>query len=381
MPTQQARMATPGSRDELAAELSAAAEAGLSVRVRGAGTKLSWAGPAGLEPALELSTARLDTLVEHNAGDLTAILEPGVPLARAQSVFAEAGQMLPLDPPDHGATVGGIVASADSGPLRSRYGGVRDLVVGMHVALSDGTRSKSGGKVIKNVAGYDLAKLFAGSFGSLGAILELAVRLQPLPPATATAVGRSRDAGALAGAASAVGHASIEHSGLDVRWENGEGTVLARFGGAAPAPQAEGAARLLREAGVDTDVVDEDDGLWSAQREAQRARSGEPDTIVRVAALQTDLPRLLAAATRHSALLVGRAPLGLSWLRLADPDAAPDALRELRGIAGAVVLDAPAEVRERVDPWGERDEAVLALMRRVKEGFDPSGVCAPGVLL
>ena len=97
-------------------------------------------------------------------------------------------------------------------------------------------------------------------------------------------------------------------------------------------------------------------------------------------ALQTDLPELLDAATRHSALLVGRAPLGLSWLRLADPEAVPGRAPDLRRIAGAVVLDAPAEVRERVEPWGERDAAVLALMRRVKDGFDPAGVCAPGVL-
>ncbi len=380
MATQAARLATPGSRDALAAELSAAAEAGETVRVRGAGTKLTWAGLSGFEPGLELSTTGLDTLVEHNAGDLTAILEAGVPLARAQSAFAEEGQMLALDPPDGGATVGGIVASADSGPLRSRYGGVRDLVVGMHVALSDGTRAKTGGKVIKNVAGYDLAKLFAGSFGTLGAIIEVAVRLHPLPPSTATAIGRTRDAAMLAEAAAVLTHASIEHSGLDVRWEDGAGSVLARFGGAAPGPQAENAARLLREAGLDTDLADEDDGLWSAQRDDQRPRQGSSDTVVRVAGVQTDLPQLLDVATRHSALLVGRAPLALSWLRLEDPEAAPGALRDIRGLAGAVVLDAPPEVRDQVDAWGERDAAVLALMRRVRDGFDPSGVCAPGVL-
>ncbi len=380
MATQAARAVTPDSRDELAAELSGAAEAGQTVRVRGAGTKLSWAGLAEFEPDLELSTTGLDTIVEHNAGDLTAIVEAGVPLARAQSTFAEAGQMLALDPPDGGATVGGIVASADSGPLRSRYGGVRDLVVGMHVALSDGNRSKSGGKVIKNVAGYDLAKLFAGSFGTLGAILEVAVRLHPLPPSTATAIGRTGDAGMLAAAAAALTHASIEHTGLDVRWESGAGSVLARFGGAAPGPQAENAARLIREAGLDTDLVEEDHDLWNAQRDDQRARPGEADTVLRVSGVQTGLPALLDAATRHSALLVGRAPLGLSWLRLPDPDAVPAALEDIRRLAGAVVLDAPADVRERVEPWGERDAAVLTLMRRVKDGFDPAGACAPGVL-
>ncbi len=157
---------------------------GLTVRVRGGGTKLGWGTPAQ-DPDLELSTASLDQLLEHNVGDLTAVLEPGVPLARAQERFAEAGQMLALDPPlgeGGAATVGGVLATADSGPLRHRYGAPRDLVLGMTVVLADGTVARSGGHVIKNVAGYDIAKLFSGSFGTLGLILQVAVRLHPLPP-------------------------------------------------------------------------------------------------------------------------------------------------------------------------------------------------------
>ena len=133
-----------------------------------------------------LETGGLDRILEHNVGDFTAVLEAGVPFADAQQAFAEHGQRLAWDPPEGGrdgrlATVGGIVATADSGPLRHRYGGVRDLVVGMNVVLSDGTIAKSGGKVIKNVAGYDVAKLFAGSFGTLGLIASVSVRLHPLP--------------------------------------------------------------------------------------------------------------------------------------------------------------------------------------------------------
>jgi glycolate oxidase FAD binding subunit len=335
---------------------------------------------AVLAPEVEVSTGGLTEILEHNAGDLTAVVEAGVPLARAQAKFAEAGQMLALDPPDGGATIGGIVASADSGPLRSRYGGVRDLVVGMNVALSDGTRAKSGGKVIKNVAGYDLAKLFSGSFGTLGAILDVAVRLHPIPPATATALGRTSEPGSLAEAAAALTHAPVEHSGLDVRWK-GSGALLARFGGAAPGPQAEAAARIMREADVEVEIVEDDEELWDAQRDGQRARPGENDTIVRVSGLQTDLPALLEVARDHDALLVGRAPLGLSWMRLADSEAVPRALARLREIGTAVVLDAPDTVRARVDAWGPRDDALLGLMRRVKESFDPSGACAPGVLV
>jgi glycolate oxidase FAD binding subunit len=346
---------------ELAAAL---AEASGTVRVRGAGTKLAWARG---EPSAELSTTGLDEIVEHNEGDLTAVLQAGVPLARAQQRFAEAGQMLALDPPDGGATIGGVVATNDSGPLRARYGGIRDLVVGMRVALADGTVAKSGGKVIKNVAGYDLAKLFVGSFGRLGAILEVSVRLHPLPPATATAVGRSDDADVLGRAAMALSHAPLEQLGLDVRWEDGAGAILSRFGGAAAQPQAEGAGRLLTDVGLDSELVEDNDDLWQAQRDAQRSPSG---LVVKVSALQTDLPDLLRLAREHRAVLVGRAGLGLHWLRLdgGDPSAL---LRALRDRFATVVLDHPEGLEP--GPHEPRDAGARMLAERVKERFDPAG--------
>ncbi|MGH2823823.1 MAG: FAD-binding oxidoreductase, partial [Thermoleophilaceae bacterium] len=312
---------------------AALAEADGTVRVRGAGTKLAWA-PG--EPDVELPTEGLDEIVEHNVGDLTAVLEAGVGLARAQERFAEAGQMLALDPPDRGATIGGVVATNDSGPLRTRYGGIRDLVVGMRVALADGTVAKSGGKVIKNVAGYDLAKLFVGSFGTLGAILEVSVRLHPLPPATATAVRRSDDPDELGRAALALSHARLEQMGLDVRWHDGAGAILTRFGGATAVQQARAAQRLLG----DGELGEDDDPLWEAQRDAQRSPSG---LVVKVSALQTDLPALVRIAREHGALLVGRAGLGLHWLRLDEGDHSA-LLGALRERFAAVVLDHPAGV-------------------------------------
>jgi glycolate oxidase FAD binding subunit len=354
---------SPANGAELAATL---AEAGTSVRVRGAGTKLAWAADA--EPGLELSSRRLDRIVEHNAGDLTAVLEAGVPLARAQERFAEAGQMLALDPPDPGgATIGGLVATADSGPLRTRYGGVRDLVVGMRVALADGTVAKSGGKVIKNVAGYDLAKLFTGSFGRLGAILEVSVRLHPLPPATATAAGRSSDPAGLGRGGLALSHARLEQLGLDVRWEDGAGVILSRFGGTTAGAQAEEAERLLRKAGLEAELIEDDDEVWRAQREAQRSASG---VVVKVSALQTDLAGLVRLAQRHGATLVGRAGVGLHWLRheQGDGEALVDALRVHHS---AVVLDHPAGLEP--GPHDPPDPGARVLARRVKERFDPNG--------
>ena len=256
----------------------------------------------------------LDRVVEHNAGDLTAVIEAGVPLARAQATFAEQGQMLALDPPASTATVGGV--DGDGG-LRSAANAVRrrarsrDRGEGGAVGRHD---RQGGGKVIKNVAGYDLAKLFAGSFGTLGAILEVSVRLHPLPAATATALGSSSDPHALGPRRPPVGARSARAAGLDVGWSGGEGAVLARFGGVTPRTQAQAAERLLATAGMRTEIVDDDEGLVAGA--ARRQRSVRP-VAARVGAADR-APHLLRPAERHGAELVGRAGLGLSgWLR--DP--------------------------------------------------------------
>ena len=355
----------PATREELCSALVKAGEAGTPVRFRGSGTKLGWP-PAAPPETVELSTAGLRRIIEHNAGDLTAVLEAGVPLAEAQTLFAKAGQRLALDPPDGGATIGGVVASGDTGPLRGRYGGPRDLMVGMRIALSDGTLAKSGGKVIKNVAGYDIAKLFAGSFGTLGAIVEVSVRLHPIAPHTATAFGEARDPGELARGAAAIGQSPLEHHGIDVAWSGGSGRVLARFAGASPRPQAEAAERLLAAEGLGTEIVDDDEPLWDEQRAGQRG-----PLVVKVSSLPTRLPALLRAADELGGSVAGRAALGLSWVRFEEPSAA--AVERLRRDFIAAVQDRPADLD--VDPVGPIGGPTRVLMQRVKERFDPAGVC------
>jgi glycolate oxidase FAD binding subunit len=349
------------------------------VRVVGGRTKIGWGG-VGAESFEEISTLGLDQIVEHNEGDLTAILQAGVPLARAQQKFAEANQMLALDPPlGDGATIGGVVATGDSGPLRHRYGAARDLVLGVAVALPDGSVARAGGKVIKNVAGYDLAKLFAGSFGTLGAIVEVAVRLHPARP-TASAEGHGGDPAVVARAASALSHSRLEAQALDVAWRGGRGGVLARFAGAEAEAQAEAARRELERAGLEASVMHDDAGAWEAQRAAQRG-----ELVVRVAALQTRVEEVLRAAERLGGSVVGRAALGICWVSL-PVEAGADGVRELREAlepSACVVLDAPAELRASLDPWGVggRGGAALELMRRTKARFDPNGVCSPGVFV
>jgi glycolate oxidase FAD binding subunit len=372
MATTELRKEAPASREEAAALVARCGVEGLTLRVRGGGTKLGWGRPAP-DPDVELSTASLDELLEHNEGDLTAILEAGVPLARAQERFAAAGQMLALDPPlgeGRAATIGGVVASGDSGPLRHRYGAPRDLVLGVTVALSDGTVAKAGGKVIKNVAGYDLAKLFSASFGTLGLILQLAVRLHPLPAQTATAIGRAGDLDALARAASELAHASLEKDCLDIRWQDGAGAVLARLTGATARAQAEAAQRMLAGVGLESEIVEDDAELWESQRAGQRSADS---AVVRVSGLQAELGRVLRATEVAGGSLVGRAALGISWITLA-----PERVEELRRSLApfpCVVLDAPRELRASLDVWDSRP---LELARRVKQRFDPAGVFAPG---
>jgi glycolate oxidase FAD binding subunit len=237
----------------------------------------------------------------------------------------------------------------------------------MQVVLADGTVAKSGGQVIKNVAGYDLAKLFAGSFGTLGAITEVSVRLHPASPQTATALGSADDPALVGRGAQALSHARLEQLGLDVRWAHGRGGVLSRSGGATPLPQAEAAQRVLDEAGLATEIREDDDGLWEAQRERQRSPAG---LVAKVSALQTDLPELVRTAERHGATLVGRPALGLFWLRL-DEGSPGELVSELRGRYVTAVLDRPEGLE--IEREAGFEPGAELLMRRVKERFDPKG--------
>jgi glycolate oxidase FAD binding subunit len=375
------RRVRPESFEAAAEALAAAARAGERVRIAGAGTKQGWGIP-GAEPDVELATAGLDRIVEHNAGDLTAVLEAGVPLARAQEAFAKAGQMLALDPwlgSEQQATIGGVLATGDSGPLHHRYGGPRDLALGMTVALSDGAIARSGGKVIKNVAGYDLAKLFCGAFGTLGLILSVNVRLHPLAPQTATVVGASSDPGVLAAAGRAIAARPFELEALDVGWRAEGGQLLARCAGVAPGDRASRVAEVMRREGLgDVDVLPEHEAVWVRQRRAQRSAD---QCVVRVAARSSTLGAVIGAVRSCGGILVGRAALGTSYATV-DPDAVARLRDELPPGAAAVVLDAPLAVRAASDPWGDLgDPATLELMRLVKGRFDPAGACNRGIFV
>jgi glycolate oxidase FAD binding subunit len=174
----------PGNERELAKVLKLANAAGLAVIPRGGGTKQEWGNPPKRADVI-VSTARLNRVIEHAWADLTVSAEAGCTIAKLQEALAKHGQRLALDAlwPER-ATVGGVLSTNDSGALRLRFGSLRDLVIGATVALADGTVASSGGKVVKNVAGYDLPKLLTGAFGTLGVITRAIFRLHPLPKET-----------------------------------------------------------------------------------------------------------------------------------------------------------------------------------------------------
>src|SRR6266508_3278743 len=315
-------LAQPSSTTETAEVLRAAHEAGLRTVVRGGGTKLGWGNPpAGVD--LVLSTARLGRVLEHAAGDLVTRVEAGVRLADLQAELAPAGQLLGLDPPEAGATVGGVVAANASGPRRLRYGTVRDLLIGITVVLADGTVAHSGGKVVKNVAGYDLGKLFAGSLGTLGVIVEAIFRLHPVPAASAVVTAEVAAPGQVGAALGAL------------PWRSGQLGVKV----------ATGPSRL----------------------------PGALTTVWEVAAAHG----LAVRAAAHAGTGVLRAGLdgGDPAARAAFVTGARERLASAQ--ATLVVTEAPLEVKRAVDAWGPVGDA-LPLMRRVKERFDPSGLLSPG---
>jgi glycolate oxidase FAD binding subunit len=363
-------MAQPATALETARILATSA----SVRPFGGRTKLDW-GSAAPPPEVELSTAGLNRIVAHNRGDLTAVLEAGVHLADAQAEFARAGQRLSVDPPDDRleATVGGVAAAADSGPLRHRHGAIRDVILGVRVALPDGSVARAGSNVIKNVAGYDLAKLMCGALGTLGVITEITVRLHSLPQRTVTMIARGHDLGRLTAAARVIAQRPLQLESLDLRWDGADagGCVLARAGGRAAGEVAAAAAVMAHAASLDVALVDDDDELWREQRARQRAPVGM--AVLRVSALPTALERVLGAVPSG----IARAALGLSWLRIPADAAEVRRVRDALAPAACVVLEAPRALRETVDVWDVSGPAV-ELARRVKDRFDPRRTCNPG---
>jgi len=353
-------VAAPASTEEAAAVLTAAARENLAVVVRGGGTKLDW----GVPPRrldLIVDTGRLTGVVEHAAGDLIMVARAGTPLAALDL----GGQQLALDTSLPGATIGGTVAAGTSGPRRMLYGTARDLLIGITVVLPDGRVTHAGGKVVKNVAGYDLGKLYTGAYGTLGLITECAFRLHPRPPAAAI-VQRAAPAAEIGALLAAVRAEQVVPSAVEIDAVAEGPVTLAVLVEGTAAGVRDRATRLEKVLGGQT--TEKVPGWWGRY---PWGRVGMKLTVP-----LSRVPDLLGlgAAVRGSA--------GTGVLYADVPVAgAPAVVERLRATAvraggHAVVLTAPPEVREAVDMWGPVPG--LALMRRVKDRFDPDHRFAPG---
>jgi glycolate dehydrogenase FAD-binding subunit len=301
----------PASLEEAERELERAAAEGLRVGIGHGGD-------------VTISTRRLNRVIEHSAGDLTAIVEAGIRLSELDAKLAKHGQMLALDPPGD-PTVGACLAADLSGPRRHHFGTARDLVIGVTVVLAYGTRASSGGRVVKNVAGYDLGKLFCGSRGTLGLIARVGLRLHPRPKASRTLVVPVADAERAQQLAQTVLRSQLAPVAVDLLWP-GRLALLFEGGRRAVDAQLDDARALLGG--------HEDDSVWAEIGEAQLASRGRV----------TFAPGRLAPVLASTDRAVVRVAAGVA--HVAEPQRDP------------------------------RDDAVRALAERVRREFDPGGVLA-----
>ena len=435
--------ASPATVAEASAVLRAAAEHDLAVVPRGSGSKLGW-GVSPRQCDLVVDTLRLDRVLEHAAGDLVARVQAGVSLDRLAEVLGGAGQELALDPapglgsPDcvptdwaggrgvdsasvdgasvdgpgngpgayqGGGTVGGTLATAAAGPRRLRYGTPRDLVIGVTVIRADGTVAHSGGKVVKNVAGYDLGKLFTGSFGTLGLIVEAVFRLHPRPAAAAYITLDCAGVPAAHRVVAAASASVLVPSAIEIgRPTRGGPITVAVLLEGEPAGVSERAALMRELLGGAAQIQPSRPAWWGGP-------DGDPahpaGTLIRVAFWAAALSSVLAvidSAAQSAGLdpaVGGSAAAGVIYAAV-GPDVAPAAVAAFvsalraalaRGegdarpatatpsevphvMASAVIVHAPAAVRDLVDPWGPVPS--LPLMRAVKDQFDPGHRMAPG---
>ena len=382
-------VAEPGSVEKTSELLRFAAEEGLAVSPRGGGTKISLGNPPrGLD--LVLSTARMNEVIEHVPGDQVVRVQAGIKLQDLQERLAGSDQMLGLDPveKDAGVTVGGVVAANSSGPRRHRYGTIRDLIIGITVVLSDGTVAKAGGKVVKNVAGYDLSKLFTGSLGTLGVIAECNFRLHPRPETARTVAVVLGSAQAAGEAAQAVLHAQLVPSAVELHWSEDEKLLTVLIEGIEPGVEAQSdtASYLLRGFGEVRTLTDKEAGSLGplappgTEKEVAVKISAPPSELTGV------LDSALGACSRRGVAprITGHAGIGVTYVALSgrDEEAHVQIVEELREIwtrrgGSVVVRSAPPAFKERVEAWGSLGSR-LELTRRVKQKFDPRGIMNPG---
>ncbi|MEH2081229.1 MAG: FAD-binding oxidoreductase [Nostoc sp.] len=390
----------PRTQEQLAAVIATAHINNWRVLPCGSGSKLSWGGLVkGID--VVVSTERINQLIEHAVGDLTVTIEAGMKFSVLEALLAKSRQFLALDPTaPESATIGGIVATGDTGSLRQRYGSVRDQLLGITFVRADGQIAKAGGRVVKNVAGYDLMKLLTGSYGTLGFFSQLTFRVYPLAEASATVVltgsaeAVSQAADILRGSALTPVQADLLSTKLVSSLGLGEGLgLIARFQSISESvkEQSNRVLEVGEKLGLDGVIfTDSDEGsLW--QRLQKRIHSTATDSVItcKIGVLPTAAVEILTQVE----LGLIHISSGLGLLQLEDKNQVLE-VRDRLGFAGGdaygglrlrtqthkgflTILSAPKAVKEQIDVWDYTGNA-LPLMRRIKEQFDSKNILSPG---
>jgi len=381
---QPSKVIAPGSAQEVAKVLQYCSSAGVAVIPRGGGSKLAL-GNRPQKADLILSTERLNRVVEHVWGDMTVVVEAGCTIEGIQNAVKQHGQRLALDPlwPER-CTVGGLIATAESGTLRIRYGAVRDLVLGVEVALPDGSLIKVGGKVVKNVAGYDLTKLVIGSLGTLGVITRAVFRLHPVPVATATYSTLLSNAPEAAKLVLALLDSHVIYTGLQLRATRPDHIALdVRLEGIPESLQDQFAK--LGKVATGFTFTESPAEVWDARQKLFANAAGA--AVAKCSVLPSQLGALCEAVFRQakqSAATIVAQGTGIADVRFeaADAKALPRILDDIRAELWAldgtlVVQQCPPAIKESLDVWGALKDA-LPLMQEIKGKFDPARTLNPG---
>lgn len=378
----------PHTQEELAAVIACAGRNRWGVLPCGSGSKLDWGGLVkGVKIAV--STARLNRLVEHAVGDLTVTAEAGMKFADLQEILGASGQFLPIDPAyPQQATLGGIVAAADTGSLRHRYRGVRDLLLGISFVRSDGKIATAGGRVVKNVAGYDLMKLLTGSYGTLGVISQVTFRVYPLPESSGTVILTGKT-NALAEAAQILLSSALTPTAVDLlspqlveKLSLGKGSgLMVRFQSIAESVKQQ-SARLL-EVGEKLGLQgtscgeNEEHQLWQRLPETVWDSSTKPAIICKIGIRPSEAVKAINELPVQDALIHAGTGLGVLRFEAATADTLLQVRKGCEAKGGFLtVLAAPAHIKQGLDVWGYTGSAI-DLMRRIKQEFDPENILSP----
>jgi len=386
-------VARPASTEQVADVMRAAAAHHLVVVPRGRGTKLTWGRPPTRVDLL-VDLSRMNAVVDHAAGDLIVEAQAGTSLADIQETVALAGQRLGVDETVIGASVGGTLATATSGPGRVTLGTVRDLLIGVTVVRADGVVAKAGGRVVKNVAGYDLGKLIIGSYGTLAIVTQAVFRLHPQPGARRVVTQTFDEADHAQHLVQVVLHAQVVPAAVEVDYQSeGTGTVAVLLEGTEAGVEGRHAATVtLWGDGAQSSA---EPPVWWGRYpwDDERSPGGEPGprrTAIKATFALSGLAEVLTSGRAASGQaqvpldLRGSAGAGVLYGSMpadADVNAISSVVDQLRSVCtslggSVVVLDAPSQVKAAIDTWGP--VPAIDLMRRVKDQFDPDHRLAPG---